>query len=594
MHKKINLRQFLKEFKISWNILAQGKMRRPLILSSLFSIALSQMWIVTNILYARMINAISIPTIDFQKNPSQVLMVLGVALVLFGGWAILNEGLMMLEIRYKRKMDFKLGVWFRELSINKFKSLGPAEDESEQFQDVRKRLQGGGPDKMVSEGISMLTNIITMITSVSMIAVFEWYYALIFAVVMIPRILVKLKVDAIIKKFRDKTTGNDRWAARIGFGLESGWFQVLGIFDHWKDLYLSSTRKRELFIEKVTNKYDGIEFVLSALSVASWMLIYWFSARGVLEGQYKIGTFILIAASLQQFQNSFSGISRKVVSLNRTSYSVKYYLEFMNWKPLVATPLNPSVIDVSKRFTIEFDNVSFAYPGTKPVVLKNISLTIKKGEHVGLVGMNGSGKTTLMKLLLRVYDPIKGSIRLNGIDIRQYPLNQYQALFAGSPIPMLDQLTGRAVDVITFASPLKVRDYKRSEQAAQMVGLLDGLGEEGLMRKIGVPKFGGIRLSSGNLNKLMMAQAIYRDSPFMILDEPAANLDAIAEQKLFSKYQEMMVDKSSLMITHRLKSLKSFKRILVFSEGELVSDGTHEVLMELNGLYKELFDAQSS
>ena len=246
-----------------------------------------------------------------------------------------------------------------------------------------------------------------------------------------------------------------------------------------------------------------------------------------------------------------------------------------------------------RQYEVEFRNVSFKYPGAETWALKNVSMKFKVGRRLAIVGENGSGKTTFIKLLCRLYDPQEGQILLNGIDIRKYNYRDYMDVFSivFQDFQLISQPLGNNVAGNVAYDEAKVRS-----------ALIDaGFGErletmpEGLNTQL-YKDFteDGVEVSGGEAQKIAIARALYKDAPFIILDEPTAALDPIAEAEIYSKFNDIVGDKTAIYISHRLSSCKFCDEILVFDDGQIIQQGTHDDLVAaLTGKYHELWHAQA-
>ena len=270
---------------------------------------------------------------------------------------------------------------------------------------------------------------------------------------------------------------------------------------------------------------------------------------------------------------------------------------FMNEKkhivPSVAEPLH---VQRHIGHTIEFRDVSFRYPGTQRDVLKNISFVINPGDTVVLVGLNGAGKTTLLKLLTRLYDPTQGVILLDGKDIRMYDTDELYDMY-GVIFQDFGKYAFTVNENIAFgeiSKPMNEDETKKAAQASAahdfITRLPDGYNTP-LMR---VFEMNGIEPSIGQWQKLAIARAFYSDSDVLILDEPTASLDAIAEQEIFNQFDRLRKDNTTFFVSHRLSSATVATKILVLENGVLAEVGNHAELMKKEGIYYELFSTQAS
>ncbi len=246
-----------------------------------------------------------------------------------------------------------------------------------------------------------------------------------------------------------------------------------------------------------------------------------------------------------------------------------------------------------RNYEIEFCNVSFRYPGAEEYSLRNLSLKFPLGERLAIVGKNGSGKTTFIKLLCRLYDPTEGEIRLNGVDIRKYDYEEYLRIFS---------VVFQDFKLFSFSLGQNVAtameyDKEKAEQCLSKAGLSERLKtmSKGLDTALYKDfESEGVEISGGEAQKVALARALYKDAPVVVLDEPTAALDPIAEAEVYTKFNEIIGDKTAVYISHRLSSCKFCDEIAVFEDGAVVQRGSHEALLrEKNGLYHELWTAQA-
>ena len=246
-----------------------------------------------------------------------------------------------------------------------------------------------------------------------------------------------------------------------------------------------------------------------------------------------------------------------------------------------------------KKFDVEFKGVNFKYPGSQQYALKNINLSLKVGERLAVVGMNGSGKTTFIKLLCRLYDPTEGEITMNDFNIRKYDYRQYLDIFS----VVFQDYHLLAMPLGNNVASAATWDTEKAERLLEEVGFGERYAE--MSKKLDTPLYknfdeDGVNISGGEAQKIALARALYKDAPFIILDEPTAALDPIAEAEIYARFDEIVGDKTAIYISHRLSSCRFCDKIAVFHEGEIVQVGTHEeLLQDENGKYYELWNAQA-
>lgn len=321
--------------------------------------------------------------------------------------------------------------------------------------------------------------------------------------------------------------------------------------------------------------------------------IYLYVGWKAIVGAISIGEIVQYTGAITIL---FTGVNNIIRATSTTIANKVYFNELFNFLELSGGKYMGS-IPMEKRldnkYKIEFRNLSFKYPGTEKYVLKNLNLELDIGKKLAIVGMNGSGKTTFIKLLIRLYDPTEGQILLNGIDIKNYDYDEYLRIFS---------VVFQDFKLFSFGLGQNVgadMEYNKDRviESLKEVGLGDRL--DNLPMGLDTPLYrdfdeNGIEISGGEAQKIAMARAIYKDRPFIILDEPTAALDPISEFEIYTKFDEIVGDKTAIYISHRLSSCRFCDDIVVFHEGEIIQRGRHEELLkEERGKYHELWNAQA-
>ncbi len=343
-------------------------------------------------------------------------------------------------------------------------------------------------------------------------------------------------------------------------------------------------------IFKVNSLYGGVSAGISALLGGA---VYIFVGLKALAGAFGAGKVVEYYGLITKLIENISKLASELGYLKSNNFYLQQELDFLD---LTSDMENGSrtVADIDiANAQFEFHNVSFRYPSTEPYVLKNLSIKIRAGERLAVVGMNGSGKSTMIKLLCRLYDPTEGYITVNGIDIKEFDYNEYLKLFA---IVFQDfKLLAFSVGENVAAS--ESYDEEKVWKCLEMAGVKERVEEfpEKLNQALyKLYEKDGIDLSGGEEQKVAIARALYKDAPFVILDEPTAALDPIAESEIYSKFDEIVGDKTAVYISHRLSSCRFCDRIMVFHNGTLSEEGNHEELLKnADGKYTELWNAQA-
>ena len=319
--------------------------------------------------------------------------------------------------------------------------------------------------------------------------------------------------------------------------------------------------------------------------------IYVYVAVMALSGAVTVGDVLMYAGAIITMMTSMQTILLKYNQINYCNAYLKTYEEFIKLPNMHYDGTLPIEKRDDNRYELSFEHVSFRYPGTENYILKDLSIKFEIGQKVALVGMNGAGKTTLIKLLLRLYEPTEGEIRLNGIDIGKYDYDEYLQIF--SVVFQDFKLFDFPLDenIASGEHPNHERVQKVIEQVglSELVGTLPQKEHTLLYHENGE----GVSLSGGEAQKAAIARALYKDAPFVILDEPTAALDPVAEAEIYENFDSLVGDKTAIYISHRMSSCKFCDRIVVVSDGGIAEEGTHETLLKLDGIYANLYNTQA-
>ena len=338
----------------------------------------------------------------------------------------------------------------------------------------------------------------------------------------------------------------------------------------------------------------GLSAALSqGLNVVLTGLIYGFVCLKAWGGAFGVGSVTQYVGAITKL---FLGLSDVLTNLSKIRTNAAFLEDSFRYLDIPNAMYQGSLTTEKRsdrQYEVEFRDVSFRYPGTDQWALRHVNLRFRVGSRLAVVGQNGSGKTTFIKLLCRLYDPTEGEILLNGIDIRKYRYDDYIGIFSVVfqdfklfSLPVGENIGGR-------------KDYDR--QQAEACLRQAGLGERLSSMPKGLDTFlykdldqSGVDVSGGEAQKLAIARALYKDAPFIILDEPTAALDPIAEADIYSRFNDIAGDRTAIYISHRLSSCKFCDEIAVFDQGNIIQKGSHEALLrDVSGLYRQLWDAQA-
>lgn len=386
-------------------------------------------------------------------------------------------------------------------------------------------------------------------------------------------------------EYANKTATSREFAKDIRmFGLR-GWLE---------DLWGSTMRLYSAFCAKRERKYIWANIIDIVLTFLRNGIAYAFLIGITVKNGLPASQFLLYFAALSGFAQWVVEILDKLSVMHKQSLDISTIREFLDWdEPFDLNGGERIAFEPNKQYEIRLDDVSFRYPKADKDTLSHINLTVHPGEKLAIVGLNGAGKTTLVKLVCGFLDPTEGRILLNGEDIRKFNRNDYYALFSAvfQEFSVLDvtvkENVAQCVDGI---------DETRVWQCIDKAGLTEKIQSlpKGIETHLGRRVFkDGVEFSGGQTQRLMLARALYKNAPILVLDEPTAALDPIAENDIYQKYNEMTHGRTSFFISHRLASTRFCDRIIFVDGGKIAEEGTHDELLKNGGGYAYMFEVQS-
>lgn len=354
-----------------------------------------------------------------------------------------------------------------------------------------------------------------------------------------------------------------------------------------KVLNVERPRSRETSLSAGKSNFWG-NFAHGIVECGAYLIV----ALLALAGMLTIGDVVRFAGCLKNIFSEISGLTYKLPQLALAARKQASTLEFLD----IGDEMYKGKLPLEKRsdnqYRIEFRDVSFKYPNTEQYALRHFSMELRVGEKLAIVGMNGSGKTTMIKLLCRLYDPQEGEILLNGVDIRKFRHEEYSRLFSVvfQDYQLFSFLLGENVAVSGDYDEARVRKCLEGAGLGQRLEEL----EQGIHTYLNKDYEDGVEFSGGEAQKVAIARAIYKKAPFVLLDEPTAALDPLAEFEIYKRFDEIVEDKTAIYISHRLSSCRFCDKIAVFHEGRLIQQGTHDQLVQDQaGKYYEMWNAQA-
>lgn len=488
--------------------------------------------------------------------------------------------------------------------MNKAKEIDIASFDMPEFYEKfenANREAGSRPIEVIRSTFSIVSTVISAISFIAILSAVAWFAPIIVIILSVPSAIITFsyrrknfrymrrhsKERRQMSYYSDMLVNKDMVKEIRLFGLSDTF-----IFNYNKVFakYFSGIRHL-ITVEGIWN--IAISLVTTGVNCA----LFFFIAYTVTIGSGQIGDYSLYTGAL----TSIAGCVASLVATSSHIYEGTLFIDnmivFMNEKKhIVPSVKEPLHVTRHIGHTIEFKNVYFRYPGTDRDVLKDISFVIDPGDTVVLVGLNGAGKTTLLKLLTRLYDPTDGTIFLDGRDIREYNTDELYRMY-GVIFQDFGKYAFTVNENISFGEISKPMDKDaiisaaNASAAADFISRLPEQYDTPLMR---VFEQNGIEPSIGQWQKLAIARAFYSDSDILILDEPTASLDAIAEQEIFNQFDRIRKDKTTFFVSHRLSSATIATKILVLENGVLAETGNHAELMKKEGIYYELFSTQAN
>lgn len=538
-----------------------------------------------------------------NKNPAYIgLLILMICAgnFLFGtGRVLVNGTLEKYSDSFERYFNIKMGC--RTMDMDFEHTEDPAALEQVSKAQTGMSWYSGGIQGLTFCFVNIISNIIILFGVIFLLSAHSPLLLITSILVVIIRAFINSKINAINMAHFKRLVNINRGFGYVFWQLSN--FKVgkdIRLYDG-TDMMLQKADNYNLDMQqkwkeqsRATLKCQEVDVFVSGLSTA---FNYFYLGFRMLRQTITIGDFNMLISSCDSFQNALKDITWNLQEIHKKSSFMEEYIIFMEYpdaleKGSLSVPKNTSL-------TFTFKNVGFKYPRSETYVLKNINLTLSDKEHLSIVGLNGAGKTTMVKLLCRLYDVTEGEILLNGINIKEYDYEEYLKLFS---------VVFQDFKLFAFSIKDNILLKKQSEQNGDSdARLISTVKNSGLEEKISSLKDGinsiiykgfdenGIDVSGGEAQKIAIARALYKDSPVVILDEPTAALDPVAEYEIYNHFDNLVGGKIALYISHRLSSCKFCDNIAVFSKDTIAEYGTHDELVKKeDGIYREMFMAQAN
>ena len=473
--------------------------------------------------------------------------------------------------------------------------------ESARYYDTLHRAQREAPSRPMSivNGLTQIgQNGISLLAIALLLFSFHWLIAIILFVSVIAGTAVRLRYSGKMYRWQRGQTANERQAGYLNWLLtdishakEIRLFNLGPIFiRRFRDIR-RELRKGRLAI---TRRRSLADFAAQTFGTAAIYTVYAYLVYQAIGGKISYGDLAMFYQAFQRVQGSIQGILNNLAGLYEDNLFLSNLYEFLDLKRTVSEPVHPQPVPQPMRRGIVLDHVSFKYPEGNRKVFDDISLTIRPGEVVALVGENGSGKTTLIKLLCRLYDPTGGAITIDGIDLRQF---ETKALRREIAIIFQDyahyHMTAR--ENIWFGNIALAPNHERVIAAARRSGADDVIRAlpHGYETMLGKRFEHGEELSIGEWQKVALARAFMRDAQIIVLDEPTSSMDAKAEYEVFQNFRQLLSGRTAILISHRFSTVRMADHIYVLKQGSIIERGSHEELLQRQGIYADFFEKQA-
>ncbi|GEO09098.1 ABC transporter ATP-binding protein [Segetibacter aerophilus] len=516
------------------------------------------------------------------------------------GLAILSDSLS----RSITLMDSLLGDKFSNHTSVKIMSHAATLDldqfENSAFYDKleRARQQTIGRTILLSQVLSQVQDLITMAFLAAGLLAFNPWLIILLLVAIIPAFLGEAYFNDKTYALSRRQTPERRELDYVRFlgasdetAKEVKIFNLSGfIINRFKELSGQFYKDNKLLAMRRT--VWGTLFTM--LGSAGYYGAYVFMIAQATQGKITIGSLTFLAGSFRQLRSLLEGILIRFTSVSQGAVYLQDFFEFFEIQPKIVLATNPVPFPKPIKYGFTFDNVGFRYSNSERWANRHLSFTLRPGEKIALVGENGAGKTTLVKLLARLYDPTEGQILLDGINLREYDLDELRiqigVIFQDFIRYQMSVNQNIAVGNISEVSnhPL-IKSSSEQSMAHPLIERLPNKYEQMLGRRFN----NGIDLSGGEWQKIALARAYMKDAQLLILDEPTAALDARAEYEVFQRFAELTKGKTAVLISHRFSTVRMADRIVVLEKGQLVEIGSHEELLQKGGRYAELFRLQA-
>ncbi|GAB4473246.1 MAG: ABC transporter ATP-binding protein [Elainellaceae cyanobacterium] len=518
------------------------------------------------------------------------------------GITLLQVGLSQAETYTTQVLNDRFTLYANQILLKQAIRLDLAHYELPEFYDTLNRAQQSGsayPVRVFETLIDLAGQAITFTGLLSLLVAFNPLLLGLLLLTSMPALWVGIRFSGVRFWMKRRQTESGRLAEYLQQVLTTQEFvkevRLFNLGDYllrqWQDIRLQFNQEMAEAMARNAWLRVGVGLIANLGFYAAYA---WVIVRAV-QGAISLGDLTMYSGAFQQAQGLIQGILFQIALIYEFNLYVSQYFEFLNLKPEVVSPSQPIAFPDPMRRGLELREVSFRYPGASEPTLHRINLTVKPGESIALVGMNGAGKTTLLKLLTRFYDVESGEITIDGIPLTAFELEDLRRN-VGVVFQDFSRYHLSVQDNIGFGDLRHRDDLTQIERAAQNAGATGVVAalDRGYETILGKTFSDSAELSGGQWQKLGLARAFMTPAQILILDEPTAALDAIAEYDLFQRFRQLTQDKMTFLVSHRFSTVRMADRIVVLEHGQIAELGSHEELIALGGKYAEMFRLQAS
>lgn len=563
-----------------------------IIIASLFFLTIAtSLPFFTNYYYAKIIDALiksSQTHLNYWANP----------LIIFLVIRTISSAVQIISRSIQRNRETIIEYKLRQMYIDKISQLDHQHFDNKDTSNLIAKVNDEYQWRIrqaITDILDLLGSVFSFIATITIVVSHYWYLGIFLLLAQLPSFFTDHKWSRLNWKIHHDNVENMRVGNELHSQLTSKRFLSELNINHSTNYLFNkfSSIFENIISQRIRLRQDKLPVDIFYSLTDSLVLLVCFIAiiNDILNGRLTVGLFTFYFSAMRSTGDHFASLFNKFVSLSEQSMYLYDFKKTIELSTIIKN--GHQKINLKKPPLIEFRHVSFHYPDSKRLIFDHLDLSIKPGEEIAIVGQNGAGKTTLIKLLCRFYDPTEGQILINGVDFRKLDIHHYyqylSILFQEFTIyPNLSLKENIIIGNPNKPSLEKINQALKKSEAIDFIAKYDK-GLDSLMGQ----KFGGEEPSWGQWQKIAIARIFYRNTPIMILDEPTASIDAISESKIFSRLYKQTRGKTIIVVSHRFSTVRNASRIIVLDQGKIIEEGSHQQLLDQNGLYAKSFNLQA-